>query len=142
MLGMPGPDLSEVRVRPHKKIGRRTGHSQKIVPGLEAFNHVRNAKPGPERSEGPPSPKDRARTGRMACGDAYSGDPKRSEGPPSPKDRARTGRMACGDAYSGDPKRSEGPASSIGPMCKREPERSEGSGGKAPRAFQLLLVLT
>ncbi len=42
----------------------------------------------------PPSPKDRAQTGRMACGDAYSGDPKRSEGPPSPKDRARTGRMA------------------------------------------------
>jgi hypothetical protein len=32
--------------------------------------------------------------------------------------------------------------SSTGPMCKREPERSEGSGGKAPRAFQLLLVLT
>ena len=30
----------------------RTGHSQKIVPGLEAFNHVRNVKPGPERSEG------------------------------------------------------------------------------------------
>ena len=57
----------------------------------------------------PPSPKDRARTGRMACGDAYSGDPKLSEGPPSPKDRARTGRMACGDAYSGDPKLSEGP---------------------------------
>ncbi len=45
----------------------------------------------------------------MACGDAYSGDPKLSEGPPSPKDRARTGRMACGDAYSGDPKLSEGP---------------------------------
>ncbi len=42
----------------------------------------------------PPSPKDRARTGRMACGDAYSGDPKLNEGPPSPKDRARTGRMA------------------------------------------------
>jgi len=33
-----------------------------IVPGLEAFNHVRNVKPGPERSEGPLS-KDRARTG-------------------------------------------------------------------------------
>src|SRR5208337_4288899 len=33
-------------------------------------------------------------------------------------------------------------ASSTGPMCKREPERSEGSEGKAPRAFQLLLVLT
>ncbi len=31
----------------------RTGHSQKIVPGLEACNHIRNAKPGPERSEGP-----------------------------------------------------------------------------------------
>jgi hypothetical protein len=30
----------------------RTGHSQKIVPGLEAFNHVSNVKPGPERSEG------------------------------------------------------------------------------------------
>jgi len=24
-----------------------------VVPGLEAFNHVRNVKPGPERSEGP-----------------------------------------------------------------------------------------
>ncbi|MGP8212085.1 MAG: hypothetical protein ACLQU0_11520, partial [Syntrophobacteraceae bacterium] len=48
----------------------------------------------PKLNEGPPSPKDRARTGRMACGDAYSGDPKLNEGPPSPKDRARTGRMA------------------------------------------------
>jgi len=36
-------------------------------------------------------------------------------------------------------------ASSIGSMCKREPERSEGSEGKYPpnpRAFQLFLVLT
>ncbi len=46
-------------------------HSQKIAPGLEASNQVRDVKPGPERSEGP--------------------------------------------------------ASSIGPMCKREPERSEGA---------------
>ena len=87
-----------------------TGHSQKIVPGLEAFNHVRNAKPGPERSEGPPSP----------------------------KDRARTGRMACGDAYSGDPKRSEGPASNTGFYVKREPDHSEGSPAPRkiwPRAF-------
>src|SRR5208282_5010205 len=43
------------------------GHSQKIVPGLEAFNHVRNVKPGPERSEGPLS-KDRARTGHSQKG--------------------------------------------------------------------------
>ncbi len=28
-------------------------HSQKIVPGLGAFNHDRDVKPGPERSEGP-----------------------------------------------------------------------------------------
>jgi hypothetical protein len=38
--------------------GPRIGHSQKIVPGLEAFYHaprvVSNVKPGPERSEGPP----------------------------------------------------------------------------------------
>jgi len=33
------------------------------------------------------------------------------------------------------PERSEGPASSIGPMCKREPERSEGSGAKFPQLF-------
>ncbi len=35
----------------------RTGHSQKIVPGLEASNQVRDGKPGPERSEGAPSQK-------------------------------------------------------------------------------------
>jgi hypothetical protein len=46
---------------------RGGGHSQKIVPGLEAFNHVRNVKPGPERSEGPLS-KDRARTGHSQKG--------------------------------------------------------------------------
>ncbi|MGA7641456.1 MAG: hypothetical protein WBW56_04565, partial [Syntrophobacteraceae bacterium] len=33
----------------------RTGHSQTIVPGLEAFNPVGDVKPGPERSEGAPS---------------------------------------------------------------------------------------
>ncbi|MGO9555640.1 MAG: hypothetical protein ACLP2U_11500, partial [Syntrophobacteraceae bacterium] len=32
-------------------------HSQKIVPGLEAFNHIGNVKPGPEQSEGAPSQK-------------------------------------------------------------------------------------
>jgi hypothetical protein len=36
-----------------QRIVPRTGHSQKIVPGLEAFNHVGSIKPGPERSEGP-----------------------------------------------------------------------------------------
>src|SRR5208337_3249650 len=64
-------DLSEVRVRPHKRsaanLKRLTrfldvtrepersegGHSQKIVPGLEALTSGQNVKPGPERSEGP-----------------------------------------------------------------------------------------
>ncbi|MGO8783097.1 MAG: hypothetical protein ACLQS0_07785, partial [Syntrophobacteraceae bacterium] len=35
----------------------RTGRSQKIAPGLEASNQVRDVKPGPERSEGAPSQK-------------------------------------------------------------------------------------
>ena len=70
MLGTLSRDLNVARV-PSQKIGRELeasstgpmckrepersegGHSQKIVPGLEAFNHVRNVKPGPERSEGP-----------------------------------------------------------------------------------------
>ncbi len=51
-----------MRVRPHKKScpdwaltknRARTGRSQKIAPGLEASNQVRDVKPGPERSEGP-----------------------------------------------------------------------------------------
>jgi hypothetical protein len=46
-----------IRVNPCvlTKDRTRTGHSQKIVPGLEAFNHVGNVKPEPERSEGPTS---------------------------------------------------------------------------------------
>ncbi len=53
---------SQLTVRPHKKSGAnwaltkdraRTGRSQKIAPGLEASNQVRDVKPGPERSEGP-----------------------------------------------------------------------------------------
>ena len=31
----------------------RTGHSRKIVPGLEALTNGWSIKPGPERSEGP-----------------------------------------------------------------------------------------
>jgi hypothetical protein len=37
----------------HKKIVPGLGTHIRIVPGLEAFNHVRDVKPGPERSEGP-----------------------------------------------------------------------------------------
>ena len=33
----------------------RTGHSRKIVPGLEALTNGWSIKPGPERSEGSPS---------------------------------------------------------------------------------------
>jgi hypothetical protein len=94
-----------------------TGRSQKIVPGLEAFNHVSSVKPGPERSEGPAS----------SIGPMCKRESERSEGAPSQK----IGR--------------ELEASSIGSMCKREPERSEGSEVKCPpnpRAFQLFLVLT
>ena len=38
-----------------QKDRTRTGRSQKIAPGLEASNQVRDVKPGPERSEGPAS---------------------------------------------------------------------------------------
>ena len=69
-----------------QKIGRRTGHSQKVVPGLEAFNHVGSAKPGPERSEGP--------------------------------------------------------ASDMGWEVQREPDHSEGSGGKCPPSPTLLKNIT
>ena len=53
----------------------RTGRSQKIVPGLEPFNHVSSVKPGPERSEGPAS----------SIGSMCKREPERSEGAPSPK---------------------------------------------------------
>ena len=53
----------------------RTGRSQKIVPGLEAFNHVSSVKPGPERSEGPAS----------SIGSMCKREPERSEGAPSQK---------------------------------------------------------
>ena len=70
MFATLSPDLSVVRVPQHRSFATfnagpkrsegpltkdraRTGHSQKIVPGLESFNHVGSIKPGPERSEGP-----------------------------------------------------------------------------------------
>ena len=90
-----------------QKIGRRTGHSQKVVPGLEAFNHVGSAKPGPSLRSGPASD----------MGWTVQREPDHSEGAPSQK----IGR--------------ELEASSIGSMCKREPERSEGSGANVPELF-------
>ncbi len=103
----------------------RTGHSQKIVPGLEASNQVRDVKPGPERSEGPASNQVR---------DVKPG-PERSEGP----------AYNIGRKCKREPERSEGAPSqkigreleayNIGRKCKREPERSEGSGAKFPELF-------
>jgi hypothetical protein len=66
----------------------RTGRSQKIAPGLEAFNQVRDVKPGPERSEGPAF--NHAR-------DVKAG-PERSEGPAS----------SIGPMCKREPERSEG----------------------------------
>jgi hypothetical protein len=53
-----------------RTIGRELGTHIRIVPGLEAFNHVRDVKPGPERSEGPAS-----KAGRKC-----EREPERSEG--------------------------------------------------------------
>ena len=61
MVGASGPDLNEVRVQHCRSswvlTASPTEVRAQIVPGLEAFNHVRDVKPGPERSEGAPSQK-------------------------------------------------------------------------------------
>jgi hypothetical protein len=81
----------------------RTGHSQKIVPGLEALTNGWSIKPGPERSEGPASavlPLCTARTRsavRVPC--------------PDLKHRA----TGC-NVWPG-PERSEGPAFNALPRC-------------------------
>ncbi len=58
-----------------QKIGRRTEHSRKIVPGLEAWASRYDAKPGPERSEGPAS----------HAGSEVQREPDHSEGAASQK---------------------------------------------------------
>jgi hypothetical protein len=60
------------------------------VPGLEAFNHVRNVKPGPERSEGPLTAASQTIGRELEALPIFQGanrEPDRSEG----SGRARTG---------------------------------------------------
>ena len=72
------------------------------MPGLEAFNHVRNVKPGPERSEGPLTAASQTIGRELEALPIFQGanrEPDRSEGSGRAlnwaltKDRARTGSM-------------------------------------------------